>query len=77
MADEKLTYNGLVYKVAARARALANESMDYLRRSVASEKATTDHAVWMETKGKTRGEMIEEIITEELIEEFDREFQED
>lgn len=65
--------NDIVGLVAARAKALADEKIDYLRRSVASENAHTDHAIWMETKHRSRGDMIEEILMEEFNEEFPRE----
>ena len=72
-----MNVNDIVYKVAESARVLADEKINYLRRSAASQEAHTEHAVWMETRHKTRGEMIEEILTDEFIEEFPKDIEED
>ena len=79
MADLKgcKNVNDIVGLVAARAKALADEKIDYLRSAVASQEAHTPHAIWMETKHRTKGDMIEEILMDEFSEEFPREIQED
>lgn len=69
--------NDVVYKIAARAKELSGMTIDYLRRSVASENAHTEHAMWAEARGKSRGEMIEEILCEEFLEEFPKEIAND
>jgi hypothetical protein len=65
--------NDLVYKVAAKAKALADESLVLLRIQVASKDATTHYAMMKESMHRTRGDMIEEILCEEFIEEFPKE----
>ena len=74
---KKETRNSLIGDIAARAKFLADQKVDYLRRSVATENSNTDHAVWSESRHRTKGDMIEEILMEEFQTEFDREFAED
>ena len=62
--------NDIVYLIAARAKALAAYDIQMLRRAVASQEATTEHAMWKESAHKTKGDMIEEILEEEFIVEF-------
>jgi hypothetical protein len=69
--------NDVVYKIARRAKELTGMSLDALRREVAPQEATTDHAVWKETRGKSRGVLIEEILTEEFTEEYPRDLMEE
>jgi len=57
------------------ARQLAGESMDSLRRSVASPDCETPNAIRQDTIGKSRGEMIEEILVEKFVIEFPKEFE--
>ena len=69
--------NDVVYAIAERAKVLANQKIDELRRSVASQEAHTEHAMWSESRHKSRGDMVEEILLEEFIEETPRDIQED
>jgi hypothetical protein len=63
--------NDIVYKVAAEARKLGDESIDMLRRHYSG--ALTKSGSRRETLGMTRGELIEAILVEELVEEFPKE----
>ena len=47
---KKETRNSLIGDIAARAKFLADQKVDYLRRSVATENSNTDHAVWSESR---------------------------
>ena len=69
-----MSTNDLVYKIAKRARELADQSLPELRYAV----GTTD--TWAgaqrDSSHLKRGELIEDILTEEFIEEFPKEIQE-
>lgn len=67
--------NDLVYKVAERARELANEPINMLRLAVGTSDFRT--AAIKESKHLSRGELIEEILTEEFIEKFPKEIEDE
>jgi len=55
MADKPITSieeckntNDIVYLIAARAKVLAAYDIQSLRRAVASQESTTEHAMWQE-----------------------------
>ena len=78
MSDQKKeTRNSLIGDIAARAKVLADEKIDYLRRSVATENSNTEHAMWAESRHRSKGDMIEEILIEEFQTEIDVDFESD
>ena len=67
--------NDLVYKVAARAKDLANQKMPELR--YANGTADTWSGAQREGAHKSRGELVEEILLEEFLEEYPKEIEKD
>lgn len=61
-------YNALVYRIALKARNLADLKMPNLRDIESC--ADTAHARRMDTLGQSRGELIEAILCEEFLEEL-------
>jgi hypothetical protein len=70
-----LNTNDLVYKIAARAKDLANQKMPELR--YANGTTDTFSGAQRECAHQSRGELIEEILLEEFLEEYPKEIEED
>jgi hypothetical protein len=72
-----MTLNDLVEKMAKRAGELANQPMDFLRRSYPETTETDAELIKLCKEMKyTRGDMIYAILSEEFNEEFDKEIEE-
>jgi len=70
-----MNVNDLVYKMAARARILADQKMVELKLTVGT--ADGVRAAIAESIGRSRGDLIEEILLEEFVEEFPREVEDE
>ena len=69
-----MSVNDLVYKMAQRARALADSSILQLRMDYTGE--STPSACRSNSLGMTRGQMVEAVLCEEFCEEFSRNIEE-
>lgn len=71
-----MTTNDVVYKLAERAKVLADSPYRALRRT-APNTADLPSQAEKENKHLTRGQLVEIILTEEFCEEFPKEIAED
>ena len=72
-----MTTNDLVYKIAERAKVLANQSIRDLRLYVGGANEDTVTAALRAAARQNRGDLIEEILCDEFCEEFPKEIAEE
>lgn len=71
-----MTTNDLVFKIAERAKILANKPINDLRAHLPSNQITRAGVV-AEYRHLSRGDLVEEILIDEFIEEFPKEIAEE